>query len=279
MAEKLLSTPPVKSVHTGLATAESALTSAGSNGKHSNGTARFLDGSVVPLGAIEPPRGDEVTSRLATVLRVLARATAEACGVDRCSIFVPKGDVLLPVMSQFAGGASRRELWQTFKSLETRVQLETAGIAAEVLGARRPRLVVDVPNDPRGPAEWKRVGAVTMLLVPLVRDDTVIGLVVLDSVAPTIDARQRRRASQLARAIMLAIDSSGSAREMRSRLRASETMLSVGRTIGSTLELQEVVRRITREAAQAVRADSAVIYLMTENSDRLLPYAAYHIQK
>ena len=190
MAEKLLSTPPVKSVHTGLATAESALTSAGSNGKHSNGTARFLDGSVVPLGAIEPPRGDEVTSRLATVLRVLEQ----------------KGVVLLPFMSQFAGGSARSELWQTFKPLETRVQLETAGIAAEVLGARRPRLVVDVPNDPRVPAEWKRFGAVTLLLVPLVRDDTVIGLVVLDSVAPTIDARQRRRASQLARAIMLAID-------------------------------------------------------------------------
>src|ERR671936_652306 len=239
----------------------------------------FPNASVVPLGPIEPPRGDALTPRLATVLRVLARTTAEACRVDRCSIFVPRGDVLMPVMSQFAGGAARHELWQAFKSLDTKVQLETPGVVAEVLGARRPRLVVDVPNDPRVPAHWKRFGAVTMLLVPLVRDDTVIGLVVLDTTATTIDARQRRRASQLARAIMLAIDSPGSAREIRSRLRASETMLNVGRTIGSTLELQEVVRRITREAAQAVRADSAGIYLMTENRDRLLPYAAYHMPK
>ena len=261
----------------------SSLEKARTNGSHATATAgdpsRFLDGSVVPLGAIEPPRSDEVTTRLATVLRVLTRATAEACNVDRCSVFVPRGDVLQPVMAQFAGGTSAHELWEAFKSLETKVQLEVPSVVAEVLAARRPRLIVDVPNNPRVPTDWKRFGAATILLVPLVRDDTVIGLVALDTTAPTIDARQRRRASQLARAIMLAIDSPGSAREIRSRLRASETMLNVGRTIGSTLELQEVVRRITREAAQAVRADSAGIYLMTENRDRLLPYAAYHMPK
>src|ERR671922_207846 len=134
----------------------SSLEKARTNGSHATATAgdpsRFLDGSVVPLGAIEPPRSDEVTTRLATVLRVLTRATAEACNVDRCSVFVPRGDVLQPVMAQFAGGTSAHELW-------------------------------------------------------------------------------------------------------------------------------EVVRRITREAAQAVRADSAGIYLMTENRDRLLPYAAYHMPK
>ena len=258
----------------------SSLETAGTNGSHATGAnGPFLDGSVVPLGNIEPPRGNEVTSRLATVLRVLARATAEACKVERCSIFVPRGDVLQPVMCQFTGGATSPELWEAFKSLETKVQLEAPGVVADVLAARRPRLIVDVPNDPRVPTDWKRFGAAAILLIPLVRDDTVIGLVVLDTTAPTIDARQRRRASQLARAIMLAIDSPGSGREIRSRLRASETMLNVGRTIGSTLELQEVVRRITREAAQAVRADSAGIYLMTESRDRLLPYAAYHMPK
>jgi len=192
---------------------------------------------------------------------------------------VPRGDVLVPLMSQFACGPARPELWQMFKALETKVALEAPGIAAEVLAARRPRLIVDVPHDPRVPADWKRFGAATLLLVPLVRDDAVVGLMALDTTAPSIDARQRRRASQLARAVILAIDSPGSTREMRGRLRASETILNVGRTIGSTLELQEVVRRITREAAHAVRADSAGVYLMTENRDRLLPYAAYHMPK
>ena len=257
------------------------LVTGGTNGVHAAGAAAGpeVNGSVVPLGDIEPPRGEGVKSRLATVLRVLARATAEACGVDRCSIFVPRGDVLVPLMSQFADGPARPELWQMFKALETKVALEAPGIVAAVLAARRPRLIVDVPHDPRVPADWKRFGAATLLLVPLVRDDAVVGLMALDTTAPSIDARQRRRASQLARAVILAIDSPGSTREMRGRLRASETILNVGRTIGSTLELQEVVRRITREAAHAVRADSAGVYLMTENRDRLLPYAAYHMPK
>jgi GAF domain-containing protein len=239
----------------------------------------FLEGGVVPFGTLEPSRGDDLTPRLAAVLRVLARTTAEGCAVDRCSIFVTKGDVLVPVMSQLATGAWRPDLWQIFAALETKVGPEGPEIVMEVLGARRPRLVVDVSTAPGIPDEWRRFGISAMLLVPLVRDDAVVGLLVLDTVAPTIEAARRRRASRLARVVTLAIESPASTREMRSRLRASETILNVGRTIGSTLELQEVVRRITREAAHAVRADSAGIYLMTESRDRLLPYAAYHMPK
>jgi len=170
------------------------LVTGGTNGVHAAGAAAGpeVNGSVVALGEIEPPRGEGVKSRLATVLRVLARATAEACGVDRCSIFVPRGDVLVPLMSQFAGGPARPELWQMFKALETKVALEAPGIVAAVLAARRPRLIVDVPHDPRVPADWKRFGAATLLLVPLVRDDAVVGLMALDTTAPSIDARQRR---------------------------------------------------------------------------------------
>jgi GAF domain-containing protein len=239
----------------------------------------FLAGGAISLGEIEPPRGEGLTPRLAAMLRRLARVTAEACAVDRCSIFIPKGDVLVPAMSQLATGAARADLWQAFTELETKVGPAGPAIVMEVLGARRSRVVVDVPTDPRVPGEWKRFGIRSMLLVPLVRDGAVVGLMVLDTTAPSIRPGQRRRAGQLAHSITLAIDSPASTREMRSRLRASETILSVGRTIGSTLELQEVVRRITREAAHAVRADSAGVYLMTETRDRLLPYAAYHMPK
>ena len=116
-----------------------------------------------------------MTSRLATVLRVLARATAEACKVERCSIFVPRGDVLQPVMCQFTGGATSPELWEAFKSLETKVQLEAPGVVADVLAARRPRLIVDVPNDPRVPTDWKRFGAAAILLAMPPRPGPVEG--------------------------------------------------------------------------------------------------------
>src|SRR2546428_8114938 len=179
-------------------------------------------------------------------------------------------------MSQLATQTPQLGLWQTFATMNTSVG---HALVAEVLAAHRRGMLADVPNDPRVPVEWKRFGVRSALLVPLVRDDEAIGLMVLDTTAPTIGRAQRRSAGRLAHCITLAIDSPASTREMRSRLRASETLLSVGRTIGSTLELQEVVRRITREAAHAVRADSAGIYLMTETRDRMLPYAAYHMPK
>jgi GAF domain-containing protein len=254
---------------------------AGDNGLHAalDACGASLNGGAISLGEVEVPRSEGLTPRLAAMLRGLARVTAEACGVDRCSIFVPKGDILVPAMSQLATGAHQADLWQAFEALETKVGPDGPPIVMEVLSARRSRLVVGVPTDPRVPDDWKRFGIRTMLFVPLVRDDAVVGLVVLDTTAPSIGQAQRRRAGQLAHSITLAIDSPASTREMRSRLRASETILSVGRTIGSTLELQEVVRRITREAAHAVRADSAGVYLMTETRDRMLPYAAYHMPK
>ena len=52
-----------------------------------------------PPGTIESPQREDVTVRLATVLRVLARTTAESFAVNRCSIFPRQGDVLVPLMS------------------------------------------------------------------------------------------------------------------------------------------------------------------------------------
>jgi signal transduction histidine kinase len=66
--------------------------------------------------------------------------------------------------------------------------------------------------------------------------------------------------------------------EARSRARDAETLLGVGATISSTLDLLEVVRRIARAAANAVGADSSGVYLMSERGI-LEPLAGYHVPK
>jgi signal transduction histidine kinase len=68
------------------------------------------------------------------------------------------------------------------------------------------------------------------------------------------------------------------AEEATRRLHETETLLRVGRTITSTLDLNEVARRICREAARAVGADSAGIYLRG-GDDILRPLAGYHVPK
>src|SRR2546428_13426572 len=62
-------------------------------------TGASLHGGAVPPGTIESPQREDVTVRLATVLRGLARTTAESFAVNRGSIFPRQGDVLVPFMS------------------------------------------------------------------------------------------------------------------------------------------------------------------------------------
>ena len=62
------------------------------------------------------------------------------------------------------------------------------------------------------------------------------------------------------------------------RVHETETLLRVARTIGATLDLPEVARRICREAARALGADSAGIYLRGDD-EILRPVAGYRIPK
>jgi signal transduction histidine kinase len=173
-------------------------------------------------------REEAPTSRLAATLRAPARASAQACGVDRCSVFVVSDGWLRPVVSQVARGAVSGELWQAFKALETKLAPEPPGVLAEPLNTRRAVLLVDVANHPGVPAEWKRFGAATAMLVPLVCGDAVVGLSVFDTRAPVITRAQRRCARQLARVHALAI-------------------------VGATRHTAQVLRRAAQVAVDAER--------------------------
>jgi PAS domain S-box-containing protein len=57
----------------------------------------------------------------------------------------------------------------------------------------------------------------------------------------------------------------------------AEILLRISQAVGSTLELEEVVRRIARETARALGADMAGVYLVDETGDTLCPIAGYRI--
>ena len=200
-------------------------------------------------------------------LRALARTTAHACGFARCSVLVVSDDLLLPLVSQLASGKRHDGLGP--------YELDEVPVFARAITERRP-VIVRHPYRDGLPYEWTATfGPAVRVVVPLLCDAGLVGVMVLDSVTPAISRDCVRRARGLAPYLAAAIRSALSVSEIDGRLRAAEMLLSAGRTIGSTLELQEVVRRITREAAKAVSADSAGVYLMTDNV--LRPFAAYHM--
>jgi GAF domain-containing protein len=61
------------------------------------------------------------------------------------------------------------------------------------------------------------------------------------------------------------------------RLRETETLLSVSQALGSTLDLTEVLRRVSRETARAFGADTAGAFLAEADEVSLRPIAGYHV--
>jgi len=63
------------------------------------------------------------------------------------------------------------------------------------------------------------------------------------------------------------------------RLRETETLLAVSRALGSTLDPTETMRRVAREIAQALGADTVGAYLADAARESLWPVAGYHVPR
>jgi PAS domain S-box-containing protein len=67
--------------------------------------------------------------------------------------------------------------------------------------------------------------------------------------------------------------------ELAERLDESEALAAISATVSSTLDVREALRRICRELARLLDADTAAAYLHEFESGRLVPTAAYHVPK
>jgi PAS domain S-box-containing protein len=63
------------------------------------------------------------------------------------------------------------------------------------------------------------------------------------------------------------------------RLRETETLLAVSRALSATLDPTETMRRVARDIALAVGADTVGAYLADERREYLRPIAGYHVPK
>ncbi len=62
------------------------------------------------------------------------------------------------------------------------------------------------------------------------------------------------------------------------RLREAEALLAISTTVNSTLDVREALRRVCREVAILLGADTAAAYRHT-GADQLVPIAGYHVPK
>lgn len=234
-----------------------------------------------PAVLLEIAQAVSSTLDLEELLKIIAQRTAAACDADVCSIFLwsPSGDRLVPMMSQTASGEPMGELWEEFKRLGSHSREDTLPIIAAI-AQRTPIVLNDPRTNPLLPTYWiDRFQLKALLSVPLIRQDIAIGTLVLHQMTdgePFTEA-QVLLASTIASQVALAIENAKLFQATQERLRESETLLAVSRSISSTLDLKETLVRVAREAALAAGADSSGAYLLDPTQAVIRPFASYNL--
>ena len=212
---------------------------------------------------------------LKPLLRAVARQAAHALGAERCTINLTQGGKLQPVMAQFADGHTDPELWARFKALaQTGVQSIAAD--SEAVRTRRPVVIDDVSMSSFVAPAWvEAFGLRSILVVPLVSGDRVIGTLSLDETRSqrAWSAADQGLAMTMGAQIALAVDRARQYEESAQRAAEVQTLSAVGETLASTLDVQEVLDAIADSATKVTGAQRAVVFEMEHEAGHLLARA------
>jgi signal transduction histidine kinase/CheY-like chemotaxis protein len=145
-----------------------------------------------------------------------------------------------------------------------------------------PLMLPDLLVDPRfRERAWAQAeGLLSFVGVPLMLDDVPIGVLLCWT-------RQRREfsaedvtlAQALATSAAVGIRNAWLHEETQQRLRHTETLVAVSQALGATLDLNEVLRRATREMVRALGGDTGVAWLLAPDRTHFVPLVGYHIPK
>ena len=214
------------------------------------------------------------------VLKQVAIKIAQVCRVDRCSIERWDGNRAIPLMSQFADGRKDERMWTAFTTLPSPPRDVPAH--AQAIETRRPVLVPDATTSDLIPREWTEAfDHKSYLAVPLIRQDSVIGVMSLDYMerATPFERWQVDLAVAIGSQLALTIENTRLYREAQERLGEAATLLAVAQVLSQPAPAGEVMRRLAREVARAFAADMVGVYLLDELKEALLPVAGYHVPK
>jgi GAF domain-containing protein/ActR/RegA family two-component response regulator len=213
------------------------------------------------------------------LLKRVAMKIAQVCRVDRCSVERWDGDRVVPLMSQFADGRERPELWDAFHRL-TPYSPRSVPAHARAIETRRAVVIDDAVATDQIPRQWVEFFQLkSLLVVPLVAQDRVIGVMTLDySERPTrFEQWQVDLATAIAGQFALAIENTRLYEEARERLHETSTLVAVVRALSEPGPVEEVMRRVAREVGRAFEADSVGAYLVDERRESLVGIAGYRV--
>jgi GAF domain-containing protein len=215
------------------------------------------------------------------LLKRVALKVAQVCRVDRCTLELWDGDRVVPLMSQFADGRKTPAMWERFQTAPAGPP-SAIPANAQVIETRQPLLIEDCATSPLIPAGWVATfGLKACLIVPMLRQDRVIGVLTLDYCDRhgVFQDWQRDLGLAIAGQIALALENSRLFAEAQERLRETRTLLGVGQVLSQPAPTDVLLRGVAAEVGRAFSADMVGVYLADERRASLVPAAGYHVPK
>jgi len=234
-------------------------------------TRALLDVTEILNSTLEPQR----------LLKRVAIKIAQVCAVDRCTIQRWEADRVLPLMSQFADGRRDPRMWEAFTTRPAHPPREVPA-HARAIETRRPVVIEDAVASDLVPVAWPRTyGLRSTMVVPLIRQDEIIGVMSLDYCERpgTYAPWQVKLAVAIAGQLVLSLENARLYGEAQERLRETSTLLAVGEVLSQPGEPAEVMRHVAREVGRAFGADMVGVHGLNAARDALVPMAGYHVPK
>ena len=210
-------------------------------------------------------------------MRQVAREVAHAFGADMVGAYFL--DAKKEALRAMAGYHVPKQLLQTF--LESPFPIAQLRLVQEAWETRKPVWTSDGLNDPRWfPRELLAdAPPYSVLFAPTpVRGEIVGGLFLVWWVAGrTFPPAELRLIEGVASQVGLALENADLARQTEEKLRETETLLSVSRTLSSTLDLHPLLRHFLRQVARTIDCDSVGVWMVNPANGRLEPIVGYRV--
>ncbi len=144
-----------------------------------------------------------------------------------------------------------------------------------LIATRRPVVIENIEQDPlAGPGReiWRSMGIRSLIIVPLVSRDRVLGSISLDSYGPPLrfDDEELELMSTVATSIAAAVENARLFAAEQEQRRTAETLREMTRVLSSTFDPNEVLRLVLGELQKVIAFDTASIMLLDGAQLRLV---------
>ncbi len=144
-----------------------------------------------------------------------------------------------------------------------------------LISTRRPVVIEDIEQDPlaeRSRELWRSMGVRSLIIVPLVSRDRVLGSISLDSYGAPLrfDDEELELMSTVATSIAAAVENAQLFAAEQEQRRTAETLREMTRVLSSTFDPNEVLRLVLGELQKVIAFDTASIMLLDGAQLRLV---------